>query len=425
MSRWKEQFQNHPIHATLQEICSLIDIERQDMTHDEQVEKRRFRKVILAYQEVLLQLDPELIPYQLLGNLNSNLQQNILNQLISYKSQPNANYLQNANDQITNLLENLGQLSVMTKKVVSEKPLLGLEKSVDEFSSALNIKKEQLQNELNKISTTVDEYEQQIKDFSNTINTKKQETDTLIAEWQKQFSYAQDTRSNDFIKAQKDIKSNYEGWQEKIKIEADSKVHDIVSKTKETLEQHQKGYDDTVSRYLSSATEKHQAILELYEIVAGDSVAAGYFKNAEDEKSQANFWRWVSIIFIAFTAIWTALTYLLSILFPTEGGILWAQILKTFSVTAVLLFGAVYSAKQSNIHRQNEKRTRWFALEVKAIDPFISSLDDNERKSLKKILSKRLFAQNNHSQQDTDHKVIDEHAFSILIKGIVDILKVR
>ena len=51
----------------------------------------------------------------------------------------------------------------------------------------------------------------------------------------------------------------------------------------------------------------------------------------------------------------------------------------SFSLTAVLLYGAAYSAQQSTKHRNNEKRARWFALEIKAIDPFISSLPESDR----------------------------------------------
>ena len=104
-----------------------------------------------------------------------------------------------------------------------------------------------------------------------------------------------------------------------------------------------------------------------------------------------------------------------------NSGISWSQLLKAFSVTGVLLFGAAYSAKQSNIHRQNEKRTRWFALEVKAIDPFIASLKEDDRKALKNELSKRLFGQKDENNEKD--KVFDDHAFKVVIKGITDVLK--
>jgi hypothetical protein len=50
-------------------------------------------------------------------------------------------------------------------------------------------------------------------------------------------------------------------------------------------------------------TIKHERILELYELTAGDSVGSAYLKNANDEQTEANTWRDKSIYFIVGTAI--------------------------------------------------------------------------------------------------------------------------
>ncbi len=104
--------------------------------------------------------------------------------------------------------------------------------------------------------------------------------------------------------------------------------------------------------------------------------------------------------------------------------ILWAQIIKSFSLTAVLIFGAVHSAKQSNIHRNNELKTRWFALEFKAIDPFISSLDIDTRNNLKLKLSDKLFGQQ-HVQSDKNNIASDENIVQTIGKVVVDIIKAK
>ncbi|MDO6671611.1 hypothetical protein [Cobetia amphilecti] len=86
----------------------------------------------------------------------------------------------------------------------------------------------------------------------------------------------------------------------------------------------------------------------------------------------------------------------------------WYIMLIAFSISGVLLWGAAYSAQQSTKHRNNEKRARWFALEVKAFDPFISSLEPQQQQELKRQLAERIFGQN--STADEDSKVVDEHA---------------
>lgn len=423
MSRWEDQFENHQIHTTLQEILEFIDVERKDMSDEELTEKRRLVKVVTVYQDVLKGVDPELVYYGALDSINSHLRgDSVRSQLMAYKASPSVQILRAINDQITVSFHMLVQLIALSKKLSAERPLRGLEKEVENFSKSVQTRNSALQGELTKTHDIINSQENKLNDLTNAVNTKKQETDGLIAQWQKQFSDAQDSRSTDFLNDQKARKSEYEIWRDEIKKDAETKLQAVLTKTSDALEKQNKDFTEKISAYLKTATEKHQSILDLYQLVAGDSVAAGYLKNANDEKSQANFWRWASILFIIATSVWTGIAYWYGAPVPADqgSGLLWAQILKAFSVTAVLLFGAAYSAKQSTIHRQNEKRTRWFALEIKAIDPFISSLEDVDRKKLKHLLAERLFGQKEHSQE-IDGKLIDEHAFTAMVKNLADL----
>ena len=86
-------------------------------------------------------------------------------------------------------------------------------------------------------------------------------------------------------------------------------------------------------------------------------------------------------------------------------------------------FGAIYASKQSQAHRQSERRTRSFALEVKAIDPFIKSLGIDDQKELKKELSQRLFGQKIEDDVSTDAKA-DIGQLESVIHKISDLIKV-
>lgn len=85
-----------------------------------------------------------------------------------------------------------------------------------------------------------------------------------------------------------------------------------------------------------------------------------------------------------------------------------------------MLFGAAYSAQQSTKHRNNEKRDKWFALQIKAIDPFINSLTDEQQQELKKEISTQLFG-SQHSEDD--EKIVNEYALTLMTKSFTDILK--
>ena len=425
MNRWKEQLENHAINKTLIDLLSFVEVTLDDTNADLEIEKRRIIKVLRVFQYALTQLDPELVPFNLLDNLNQNLgHQNIWNQLKMFSQNGNYQHLTNANNHINHCLNNLVQLTALAEKSISEKPIKGLEEEVDAFTKTIDEKKNNLEKNVNNANATAYNVEKRLEELLNAVDVNKQQTNKLITSWQDQFNGDQKRRNEEF--ANDKITRNAQHLQLIRQIETNTKkeISDLISGSQEKLYQSKKDFDQKIGEYISNATDKHNEILDLYELVAGDSVASGYLKNAEDERKQANLWRWIAIFFINITVGWTALSFFLGNTINEQGIILWGQVIKAFSVTGVLLFGAAYSARQSNVHRQNEKKTRWFALEIKAIDPFIASLGEEDRKALKNKLSERLFGHHN-GEDDKDHKIIDEHAFSTIVKGITDILKAK
>lgn len=425
MSRWDEQFEKHPIHTTLKELSTLINFEFDDTDGEEQSEKRRLLKLATFFEETLNGLDAELIPYTLLDQANTAIRnQNLWNQFTAYNSSGASQHLKNANEQLNNVLVQFSQLLSIAKRSEVTEPLKGLEKSLDEFADTISSKKEKLAEDIDKTSLSLTKQNERLDELSTAISTKKQETDTLLATWQEQHSSAQHKRDTDFVADQKVRTDTFAAWKKEVEQDTKTQIKELIDESTEKLSTGQKDFDDKISSFIENAENKHAAILELYELVAGDSVASGYLQSAENDKKQANFWRWTAILFIVSTAIWTGYAYITDTGIGVSGEILWGKILKAFSVTGVLLFGAAYSAKQSNSHRHSETQARWFALEVKAIDPFISSLPEDDQKALKNKLSDRLFAQQ-HKTIEKDGSVMDEHAFGTIVKGITDILKAK
>lgn len=193
-------------------------------------------------------------------------------------------------------------------------------------------------------------------------------------------------------------------------------LKELIEQTTSELNNQKETFESNLKTILDDGNLKHKAILELYELTAGDSVGAGYIKNANDEMKQANNWRIISIGFIITTIIWLICVY-----FSSESTISLPKIITAFSLTGVMLYGAAYSSQQSTKHRNNEKKARWFALEIKAFDPFISSLKEDQQHKLKEELSKRIFGQNEHSALK-DGSVIDEHAYKTIVDSIGSLL---
>lgn len=449
MSRWEDQLKGHAIHDTLDWLDNTAQKEIPELDGAHVAEKRRLTKVIQTYRESIQSLDPEVTPFNQLDSLNSGLRhQNIVNQVNAYQQSGNVANLVEINNLVSNQLTELSLLLSLspTNSTQGQAHVIGLERLVDSLASSFTKKKEELGSAIDQLKSTEDSTRQKFKELSASVDQKRSEIDALAAEWQSQFSTAQDSRSQE-----------YNRWRETISTENSAKVSSAIDEYRKTLEESKAELNKEIDKILEDGREKHQSILELHQLTAGDSVAAGYLSSANSEQEQADNWRLISIGFILLTVIWMLFAYFnntsnntYSVIHfeassaqvgeegaPTESNeprtqvevqktpepveFPWQKLLVTFSLSGILLWGSAYAAQQSTKHRNNEKRTRWFALEVKAIDPFIASLNPEQRNELKRQLSEKMFGQFSNNTDDNT-KVVDEHAFKTVADTISAIL---
>lgn len=106
-----------------------------------------------------------------------------------------------------------------------------------------------------------------------------------------------------------------------------------------------------------------------------------------------------------------------------SGEVNWAEVVTAASLTLILLGAAGYAARQSKLHRETEQHMRWFALEIKAIDPFLSSLPSEQQNELKNQLSQKLFGQNRLTADKSEGSV-DPAAFKSITDAVLSIIKI-
>jgi hypothetical protein len=433
MNRWKEAFDKHPVHETLSWLDNAASSNTENLSEGEVEEQRRLKKIIERYRFVLSSIDPEIVPVNQLDSLNQNLRhQNIANQVNAYTKNGQASNLVLVNDQVSKLLTQLSLLQSLSDDSESQDKTSYIDSVVDSAINGLAAKKEALEKQLDNVESLTKGQTAKLEALSEDIKKKDVELTNLSSEWQNQFSAAQESRSQEFSK-----------WRDTFSSEKGKEIKDIIDKYSEDLNDQFSRFGGELSNIIADSKSKHQSILDLYELTAGDSVGAAYIKSADDEKKQANSWRVVSIVFIVITVVWLLFSFFYNaegwnILGSSPGVVVsqnaplqesneklfnvssakmdfsgnnhfpWHIMLIAFSISGVLLWGAAYSAQQSTKHRNNEKRARWFALEVKAFDPFISSLEAQQQQELKRQLAERIFGQS--SAADEDSKVVDEHA---------------
>lgn len=403
MSRWSEDFNNHKLHSTLKSLREISEARPKGLGTEEITELRRLRKILDILENTLQQVDPEIVPTPTLDTINQGLEHDhIQGNLVRYTTEePSLSQLVQANDQLSALLPSINYLLAFSQKIEDSKRVASVEKTFENFISNISEAQTEHDEKVNQQDTELNE----LKSLSESVraNFKELEQDVSNSknQWQEQFTNDQSARQTEFSQDQADRKSEFSNSQSAWVSEFSDWFSTYKSTADDALEARHKTFDENLAEKILDAESKHQRILDLHGLVAGDAVTAGYLEDGKSERSAANFWRWVSISFILLTIAWLAFAYWLAYTHPSTSEAPWEALARTASLTGVLLVGAAYASRQSKAHRDQERKARWFGLEVKTFDPFISSLSDEQQKALREKLADKLFGQQQTVEPDT------------------------
>ena len=347
MSRWQEQLDSHPIWETIEEIKEHLNIEIEDADEDIFVEERRLSGIITQIEAVLKELDAETVPFGILNRFKDQLT-DVWNQTHTYSDDQCIDYLHAANDHLTNALSDFSLLMSFSRISAQKPQLKGIKELSDDFASSLGKKTNELDESVQSVRTDTDEQIAKVAELGKSIDARSEQLDGLM---------------------------------ESLKEEFNSQMNEFIEEGEDTRDK----------------------ILELHEIVAGDSATLGYAKDAAEEGKIARIWRLFNIVFVISTATWLLFIILYAI--ESEGNAIpipWSLYPLVASLTGVLLYGAIYSAQQSAQHRASEKKYRSLALRVAAFEPFVKSLEDEQRNALRRDIAATIFGDNEDEDSDSE-----------------------
>ena len=422
MSRWKVEFEGHPIWDTIEQIGFHLETKFEETNSTWFTERRRLIRLVELFESTLEEMDAEVVPINSVTGLNANLTNHVLTYTAAFSTDGQIEHLQAANDHMTNFLSELAILRVLGRKSQAPKQTKTLNKLVDEFTRSISKKQTDLESMITESEDTIEQQKVKQSELETAIEAKKTETDTLIAIWQEQFGTAQTERQSAFDAQLKrndvDTKENTDT----VVATAERTLNKAITLSNQHITKRHQDANKKLKEILQDADEKHKSILLLFQIVAEDSASAGYAKNAKDEKIQADFWRGFSIIFILATAAWIFSIVYLNDVF-TGGMVAWKAYPTMISLTFVLLLGAAYTAQQSTRHRVIERRNRWWALRVAAFEPFVSSLSDAQKNELRKEIASALFGEKENDERKDDSTTAGINALADLISRLIKIFR--
>lgn len=381
MSQWSQDFKNHGIHITLGELEDFLKGDVGEVSEEFSSALMRINKFLSCLRKSIGRADPDIFPLAELGELDNQLRSSGLYDCLSaYEQSRTLDHLSDANDAIDFTL-----LPRFDKFLISR------------FTEESLVSSYDIQDILNSFAKFANE---KINDLSEVHNEQQVKVNQLA-------SLAEEIRTK----------------LERIESDTNTRNQQWLLETKTIQDQQSTTFNNWMDKIQSDVSKKHQNILELHGLVAEDAVSAGYLNDGEKEKSQANLWRKISVGFIAITSLWLFASFILAY-FSGDGSStkFWESMVRTFSLSGVLMFGAIYAARQSKSHRDQERRARWYGLEMKALDPYISSLNKNDKNELKKRLAASYFS--GHRRLDQSEissgkgEKINSQIFDALIKII-------
>lgn len=156
MSRWLSTFKNHSFHSHWESLKNASEsIKLTDETVITDVEElARLRKVIAYIDELLTAADPELLPLSIFNNFNSQSQE-CLNQLKAYVQSRNIGHIQNANNNLDNLLSYIRPYVVSGKGAAQAagKAFKAYSDIVNRNVDSLKSKTQSIVNEIQQLKT--------------------------------------------------------------------------------------------------------------------------------------------------------------------------------------------------------------------------------------------------------------------------------
>src|SRR5438552_3264930 len=206
MSRWKTNFENQQANQLVQgcfaglEGTTIEGISPQDLP-----EYSRLLKVLKVLAARFSKLDPELFNLNTWANFSAwlNNAQNHINAFIQKRS---IGHLQNANASLDNILDILRPLdagpTVEEFKSIADANAVVQQKIIEELERVTARGKE-ARAQLDSLSNGIAQTKVRLEENNHVIQQQKTRLDQSIAEYQKQFSEAQEKRTRDFAEEMK------------------------------------------------------------------------------------------------------------------------------------------------------------------------------------------------------------------------------
>lgn len=399
MSVHLEKIENHAVHNNIKNLRNEISTANELQNNPINVVETlaRISLILDNFCVAFESSNKELVSISWLNDVSSACT-NIKTHLTTFRGNKDANALSN------NTISSLDTILLRTTHINCVKSAQNFRgaasstekyiKTIGEYNKQLDSNVEELKTKIVELQKKVDEHSQtstdKLTELKSDIDAEKQRLDTFAVSYQNQM--ADDKK--DFIEMTTELKGTFSASQNDRKeafnreIEENAKVRkEFNENTIQQLEQIKQDSEQIIKEYDEKFSAFEKQVENIVGIVNTNMFSYKYKEVADDAHKRAKFWHGVAIALMLAVSAFAVYAFVLT----TNQDTNWVRLVAKIFATTTLVTGAAYSARQASKQEKVERYARKIEMELVAIDPFIASLDENRRSSVKEEISRKIF----------------------------------
>ena len=396
MPEWINQLENHQIHDALRSAITPVEEIKsnpESLSPDAYERIDRISFVLTELQRRLGIIDPLLIPLGPLNNLRTPLSQ-ISIHLSHFQSNGNEGYIQNAHNQLENILVHSSQIAIPTTSNDMDAirdAAIGLRRSVGQHLRHLE---EEARNASSQLATL----EESVSSLRTVVEQRTEEASSLLQNFQQQFESAEEARQERFSAKEEEfnnstqtlLEAKQEEWTE-IATNKQSEYDELYESISQKIDSLEAEFKYKANAILNEMKERLTEAKKVVGIITDTGMVGGYQRIANSEKKSALFWR--SVAFISLMVLVGFAIYLFVVSLQ-EGFVVSTTVTLTRGFVAVAVgILAGYAAKQADKHERAQRLHRKMELELASIAPYLHEFPQDEARKIKTNLAMKMFAQ--------------------------------